>query len=364
MIVRPPLLDVVLGTVLTVVGVAEALFGLTGSREPWYAVVTVPLVTLPVLIRRIRPGLSLMLMSTGVLAQAAIGSGMPGGFSEGVALVLIVYAVGASLALRLSLWMLLLAVATQVLVVLLEGDARAGNFVYILTVVAVAWLAGRGVRLADERSSLIAERRATQERSRIAREVHDVVSHHVSGIVVQAAAERRDHPEGSSAAEVLGTIEQQGRETLQELRRLLGLLRVDEAGPPLAPQPGLADLPRLVDAARTSGVDVSLATTGTPVSPGDGVALAIYRLVQECLTNARKHSTDPHAQVTLHWAENHVSVDVLSTGRPTGTTAVPGSGYGLRSMAERVKAYGGTLTAAPTDRGFLVHATLPVGESA
>jgi signal transduction histidine kinase len=272
-----------------------------------------------------------------------------------------VYAAGSVLELRSSVVAAGTAALTQCTVIVLEGDARAGNFVYATTVVVVAWLAGRGVRLADERSRLLAERRAMQERARIARELHDVVSHHVSGIVVQAAAERRDHAEGSSAAEVLRTIEQQGRQTLQELRGLLGLLRMDDEGPPLTPQPGAADLPGLVESARSTGVEVSLESVGDPAPVGEGVGLAVYRLVQECLTNARKHNADPRAAVTVSWGPQEVAVDVLSSGTPTAGRPVPGSGYGLTAMAERVRAHGGTLTAAPTERGFLVQAILPVG---
>jgi signal transduction histidine kinase len=356
---RPPRLDVILAGLLTVLGVVEATWGLTGDREPWYVVLSVPVVTAPVAVRRLMPVTAVAVMSTGLALQSLLGSSLPGGFSEAVALVLVVYAVGAVLDLRRSVAVVLLIAAVQVAVIVIEGDARAGNFVYALTVVAVAWLAGRGVRLADERSRLLAERRAVQERSRIARELHDVVSHHVTAMVVQAGAERRDHPDGSGTAQVLETIEQQGRETLRELRRLLGLLRMDGDGPPLAPQPGLGDLAALLDAARSSGLDVSLTTTGDPVSTGDGVGLAVYRVVQECLTNVRKHAAAPRAEVRLRWQPGTLSVDVLSPG-PRQGRILPGSGLGLTAMAERVQAYGGTLTTGITDQGFRVQASLPL----
>ena len=357
--VRPPRLDVVLGGLLTALGVVEAAWGLTGEREPWYVVLSVPVVTAPVAVRRVLPVTAVAVMSVGLLLQSLLGSSLPGGFSEAVALVLVAYAVGAVLDLRRSAAVAVIIAAVQVMVIVVEGDARAGNFVYALTVVAVAWLAGRGVRLADERSRLLADHRAAQERSRIARELHDVVSHHVTAMVVQASAERRDHPDGSGTAQVLETIEQQGRETLRELRRLLGLLRMDEDGPPLAPQPGLGDLSGLLDAARSSGLEVSLTTTGDPVSTGDGVGLAVYRVVQECLTNVRKHAASPRAEVRLHWAPDTVAVDVLSPGARQGRT-LPGSGLGLEAMAERVQAYGGTLTTGPTEQGFRVRASLPL----
>ena len=193
----------------------------------------------------------------------------------------------------------------------------------------------------------------------MARELHDVVTHALSAIVIQASAERRGLAPGTPTAGVLHTIEDQGRETLRELRRLLGVLTLDApADAPLAPQPGLDDLPRLVESARHHGLDVTLTSAGTPGQLGPGAELALYRVVQEALTNAGKHAGGRHAEVSLTWRDDEIAVEVLSHGRRG--RRLPGSGFGLRSMAERVQAYGGVLNTRPTSEGFRVMALLPL----
>jgi len=225
----------------------------------------------------------------------------------------------------------------------------------------VAWLAGRGVRLAEERSALLAERRTGQERGRIARELHDVVAHNVSAIVIQAAAERRDFPADSSAARVLADIERHGRDTLGELRRLLGVLRAESEDVPLAPQPGLADLPDLIDSVRARGVEAHLEVEGVPAGVGDGLGLAAYRVVQESLTNADKHARGSRAAVRLAWAPDALRLTIRTDGGPHDPVpAAPGAGYGLRSMADRVRAYGGEFKAGPDVDGFEVRASFPL----
>lgn len=354
-------LDLVTGVLLAVLGTAEAAWGLTGPAEAWYVVATVPLATLPVVVRRAAPSVALALVLVTLTLQAAVGAQAPGGLAEGIALVLVVYSTASNSSLRTALVYLAVALVGQAVVIVVSGEARPGNFVYAATVVVAAWLAGRGTRIATERSELLAERRVAQERARIARELHDVVSHHVSAIVVQAAAEGRALPPGSDTARLLGDVERRGRETLNELRRLLGVLRLDdEGGAPLAPQPGLADLPRLVDAMADQGLDVTWSSSGDAVPVGEGLELAIYRVVQESLTNAGRHAGEPRADVALRWRPEHVEVEVLTLGEAAHPRHVPGSGFGLRAMADRIQAYGGELTARRTTEGFRVHALFPV----
>jgi signal transduction histidine kinase len=292
-----------------------------------------------------------------VVAQTLLGSDLPGGFAEGVALVLVVFSAGREGWPRGAL-LLGAVLAGLVLVIALGEDPHLANFVYMATVVVAGWSAGLALRMAEERSELLAERRAQQERARIAGELHDVVSHNVSAIVVQAGAERRDQPVDSEVARALGVIEEHGRQTLTELRRLLGVLHVvDEA--PLAPQPGIADIATLVHASAATGLDVRLASEGEPRPVGQGVSLAVYRVVQEALTNVRKHSGAHEATVTLRWAPTEVQVEVLDHGHPR-RRLMPGSGFGLRAMAERVTTYGGTVRAGAVPNGFRVLATLPL----
>lgn len=357
------ILDVLTAVALTILGVVEAAAGLTGDPAPWHAVASVPLVTLPVAVRSVFPLQGQAVMLSGLLLQALIGSDLGGGFAEGVALVLVLYSAGAQLRLPVSVGCLLVAETAVGLVIALGDEPRAGNFVFGCTVVLVAWLAGRGVHLAEQRSHLMSEHRALQERSRIAGELHDVVSHHVTAMVIQAGARRREIGADTEEARVLDDIERRGRTTLTELRRLLGLLRVDDSGTvPLAPQPGLADLPDLVSASREAGLRVALATRGTVAQLGEGLELTVFRIVQEALTNAGKHSRDARVDVRLTCEPNRIDVEVVSFGT-SGHHPLPGSGYGLRAMSDRVQAYGGRLTAAPTDRGFRVHAEIPVGRA-
>src|SRR6478735_6825232 len=160
--------DVVLALVLTVSGLAEAVLGLTGSPEPWYVVVTVPLATLPVIARRTRTVPAVGVFASALLLQALLGSDLPGGLTEAAVLVLMVYAVGAHTASPTT-YVLLVAMLLVLAVVIAVGpDPHPANFVYMALVVAASWVAGVVVRMTEERSGLLAERRAMQERARIA----------------------------------------------------------------------------------------------------------------------------------------------------------------------------------------------------
>lgn len=357
--------DLVLAAGVAVLGFADARLGLTVDREPTLLAATAVLPAAPLAVRRVRPVQALAAVLAAQLLQAAVGSTLPGGLAGLLATGLAVYAAGSGTGLRPALLSLAGAVVGLSAVVALSGDSRWGNYVYAACVAAAAWLAGRAVRLTGERSELLAERRAMQERTRIAGELHDVVSHHVSAIVVRAAAERRGLGSDEQQGRVLAQIEAEGRETLHELRRLLGVLRTDNpSSVPTSPQPGLAELPALVASSRTRGVASTLAVEGAPQRVGEGLALVVYRVVQECLTNAGKHLAAAHAHVSLRWTPDHLAVEVLSTGRPsTNPASATGGGFGLRGMAERVRAYGGALDAEPTDQGFRVHARFPLGES-
>src|SRR6478735_7135717 len=286
---RHPRIDVALALVLTATGVAEAVLGLTGSPEPWYVVITVPLTTLPLVVRRTRTVAAVGVFASALLLQALLGSDLPGGLTEAAVLVLMVYAVGAHTGSPTTYGLLVSMVLVLAVVIAVGPDPHPANFVYMALVVAASWVAGAVVRMTEERSGLLAERRALQERARIAGELHDVVSHNVSAMVIQAAAERRDQAAESPAAHTLADIERHGRQTLTELRRLLGVLRVDD-GAPLSPQPGIGDLERLVEASNVGDVRVGLRIEGDPQPVGAGVSLAVYRVVQESITNARKHS--------------------------------------------------------------------------
>ena len=357
--------DVVLAGGVAALGLADARFGFTVDRESTLLAATALLPAAPLAIRRVRPVLALAAVLLAQLVQAALGSTQPGGLAGLIAVGVVVYTAGATTELRTALLSLAGAVVGLWAVVAVSGDSRWGNYVYAACVAVAAWLAGRAVHLTGERSALLAERKAMQERARIARELHDVVSHHVSAIVVRAAAERRALGQDEPHAQTLGQIEAEGRETLHELRRLLGVLRTDDPSTvPTSPQPGLAELPALVASSLSRGVPATLSVAGPQQRVGEGLALVVYRVVQESLTNAAKHLVAAQAQVTLRWTANHLAVEILSTGRPSTTPAsATGGGFGLRGMAERVRAYGGALDAEPTQHGFRVHARFPLGGS-
>ena len=218
----------------------------------------------------------------------------------------------------------------------------------------------RRARLVERERELAAREAIVEERARIARELHDAIAHNVSMMVVQAGAERRVLDTGNEPTrEVLETIERIGRGALTEMRRLVGMLRSDTADE-LAPQPGLADLPRLVTQVRAAGLPVELHVDGERREVPVGIELSAYRIVQEALTNALKHAGDARASVHVRYTSDSLELEIADDG--TGTSAhVPSGGHGLVGMRERVALYGGRLDAGQRPSGgFAVRVLLPI----
>src|SRR4051794_16146704 len=217
-------------------------------------------------------------------------------------------------------------------------------------------LASRTVELQREREEN-ARRAVLEERVRIARELHDVVAHHVSVTGVQASAGRRvldRRPD--QAEELLGSIEASSREAVTELHRLLGFLRRDDGASELAPQPRLGELRDLVSG---SGLKIDLVVAGEPRELPATLELSAYRVIQEALTNARKHSGGTAATVRVDYRPAELEIDVRDDG--TAPARTPVGGHGLLGMRERVGLHGGHLRAGPRpDGGFEVHATFPL----
>jgi signal transduction histidine kinase len=208
-----------------------------------------------------------------------------------------------------------------------------------------------------------ARRAVVDERVRIARELHDVVAHHMSVISVQAGLARYvldDDPHTARAA--LGTVLETSGEALEEMRRLVSVLRPDDAGldpESYAPTPGLGQLQELVERIRLAGLPVEVVVTGQPRGLPPGADLCAYRVIQESLTNVLKHATPASATLTLHHGGDRLTVRVRDDGRSIPVPGEPG-GHGLLGMRERAHLYGGTLTAGPlAERGFEVVLTLP-----
>ncbi|WP_242614151.1 sensor histidine kinase [Actinomadura roseirufa] len=246
------------------------------------------------------------------------------------------------------------------------------------------WVLGRNLRLRraylaelEDRAARLERARGTdaraariEERSRIARELHDVVAHHVSVMTVQAGAARRIiDRDGDSAREAMSTIEEVGRTALSEMRRIVGVLRTDrdadQAGRELAPQPGLGDLGELLDHVRETGLSVQLWIEGEARTPSPGVDVAAFRLIQEALTNTLKHAgSQARAWVRLYYTERDLTVEIEDDGRGTATIMADNGdhpGHGLVGMYERVALYGGELRIGPrVGGGFGVRARFPL----
>jgi signal transduction histidine kinase len=258
------------------------------------------------------------------------------------------------------------AFALPTLVARALGVGPSGGVEFVVIALVVMLLVRQGIRGRDRRAEmaerereLVAREAVVEERARIARELHDVIAHNVSMMVVQAGAERRvlDGANGSTR-EVLQTIEQIGRSALTEMRRLVGMLRSDGEDP-LAPQPGLDDVATLVGQVREAGLPVELTVEGERRDLPAGIELSAYRIVQEALTNALKHAGGAHAQVSIRYGADSLELEILDDGR--GGAAASNGGHGLVGMRERVALYGGRFDASRRPGGgFAVRAKLPI----
>ena len=246
----------------------------------------------------------------------------------------------------------------------ISGIHPADDVSFAMAFPVVAWALGEA-RRHRRRAIVEASRRAVgEEQARIARELHDVIAHSVSVIVVQAAAADdvfSERPDQARAA--LRSIEATGREALVELRRLLVAVQPDEDGEPAQPQPGLDRLVELAEPLRAAGLEVAVRHEGTEANgplPA-GVDLSAYRIVQEALTNTLRHAGASRAEITVRAADGMLELDVLDDGRGAVGRGSGGAGRGIAGMRERAAMLGGTLDAGPLpDGGFRVHARLPL----
>jgi signal transduction histidine kinase len=236
--------------------------------------------------------------------------------------------------------------------------------VFTMVVSVSVWALAEAAR--SRRAAIEDETRRAlaDERARISRELHDVIAHSVSAIVIQAGAasdvfDRR--PDQARAA--LGAIEAAGRDALGELRRLLGGVRLhDDDASPAPPAAGLARVDELAAPLRAAGVKVAVAREGEPGPLPAGVDLGAYRIVQEALTNTLRHANATTAEVTLRYSTDAIEIEVVDDGRGAPGRSGDGPGYGLIGMRERANLLGGTLEAGPTAHGgYRVHARLPMG---
>jgi signal transduction histidine kinase len=397
--VKRPVLDTALDAGFAVVGfgltavatwTSTSLTGTPLAGPPWLLAVLPLLIGGPLLLRRRAPLLMWIIVWVGISLQA-LATHLP---PKGPELVFVLCAGSYALAAHDTLGRAIagLAVAVPGLTIfttathqsalgmmnprtLLGGQVQGGTG-YLAGEILVFWLAGVFVRGRRQAAALAArnaalqrqaEQAVTAERARIARELHDIVAHHLSVVVLQAAGARAS---GRASDRTLEKIEHSGRQALTEMRRLLGMLREPDEEPELNPQPGLGEVPALAESVRAAGLLVRLVIDGDEAALPAAVDVSAYRIVQEALTNVLKHAGCAHAEVRVCYVEDAVTIEVTDDGPgldaadPVWAEATQG-GRGLTGMRERVALFGGDLRAGPRpDGGFTVRARLPAGDGA
>jgi signal transduction histidine kinase len=328
--------------------------------------------TLPLTFRRRAPLAVVLGFAAVALAQEALGGGLYSGQPPLIAAIVAggvaFYSVSAHAPERPAAIGLVAGIALLWATVLVTHHADVQSFLFSAGLVAVApWLAGRATRARSLRLAALEREReerartaASEERTRIARELHDVVAHGVVLMVLQAQGARRIlERDPERAREALDAIEETGQTALTEIRASLGLLREQDAAAELRPQPRLGDLGELVAEMRDAGLDVDVTVRGDERELAVGVDRAAYRVIQEALTNTIRHAGPVPAHVTVSYRAEDLLLEVVDEGPPWPGEA--DGGHGLLGMRERVRLHGGELEARPGARGgFVVRARLPL----
>jgi signal transduction histidine kinase len=377
---RPPFFwDVGLAAVATVFAQATGQF----SGDDNWARIPALFLSVPLAWRRQRPLLVFFIVLAAVFPAGYLD---PAGSVAGAAIAS--YSVALYSRYRWVSLGAILIEAVLILAVFGGGLPPLPDFTAPFVILVPAWLIGNALRIRQLRADLFETRArqleqqqeqarqaaVLQERGRIARELHDVVAHSVSMMVVQAGAARevlKQAPDAPvEATQSLLSVEASGREALTELRHMLGALSTNgssrseeqpaEADAGIAPQPGLQQLEPLVQRVRDTGLPVSVEIDGEERPLPSGVDIAAYRIVQEALTNAMRYAGSAPTEVTLHYREDELKIEVLDDG--PGVGRIDGApGHGLTGMRERVAIFGGKLEAGPRlERGYAVRAWLPL----
>jgi signal transduction histidine kinase len=368
---RPPRSDLLLVGVLLVWSVLDGLLG-DGPGTRWERVAFAVVTTVPLVVRRRAPLAVAVILAAAMAGWAAAATVSESGTNPFPSLLValfsialyeprIVPAVVGGLALVGSMFYALESAY--------NGGLGASNAAIFVFFTVGAWAAGRLIfhraaeaQLAYADTELLARAAVAEERARIARELHDVVAHSISIVAVQAgAAEALLDRDPERARTHLQSVRRTAREAMVEMRRVLDVLREDDA--PHAPLPGLSRLDDLVTEARAAGVEVDVVEEGERPRLSAGLDLVAFRIVQEALTNVRKHAGGARASVRLSYARRGLEIDVRDDGdgSPAGPRA---GGHGLIGMRERVAIFGGTLETGREDEGgFRVHAVLPLEEA-
>jgi signal transduction histidine kinase len=377
--VVPPAWDVCLAGALALLGLIEIIRSDVSTPTPLLALCVVA-VTAPVAWRRRLP---LSATAVAVAASWVTPNSLDVPMFEFGALMVLCYSLGAYAVVwrailgLASIWSMF-AVGWLLDEVRHTGSHRPQDLVWVSVVFGGSWGLGllgqrRRIRasLAEARADRLeverdeqARRAVAEERSRIARELHDAVAHSVSVMVVQAGAaqELLDIDTGRVRSS-LTAIQETGSQAVVELRRLLGILRTDDDEVLMHPQPGLGTLDSLIEQANTAGLSVTARIEGSPHAISAGVDLCAYRVVQEALTNAIKHAPGARAEISLSYGRDTLDIAIRDNGTdamPGAGRSRPGTGHGLIGMRERVTLYGGTLQVGPSGSGYRVCARLPL----
>jgi signal transduction histidine kinase len=292
-----------------------------------------------------------------------------------VAMVLLFYGAGAFLDGKRA-WIGLAITIGLGTAIALQGSNLTGTIVPFVLFVVLPWNVGHARKLSVARAHVarqLAERTdaerelrvrgaALNERARLAREIHDVIAHSVSVMVIQAAGARTVMDREPGRADTsLRSVERAGREALAEMRRLLGVLASGEELRALAPQPGLEDLPELISSTCAAGLRTSIRVEGDPIAVSPGLSLCAYRVVQEALTNALKHSGPTRAVVDVRWRPDVLELRVTDAGGGGCERALGSSELGIVGMRERAALHGGSVETGPVPGGgFVVRARIPL----
>jgi signal transduction histidine kinase len=360
-------------------GAVEVVLKHDALREPrttdWIVLPAVVLVVLPLLGRRRFPfaaPASLWLLAAALsFLDGRVVVYVASVYIAGLAASLLLGNLRDAFQARLGL---AIAVASALIIVYNDPRHTAGEFVFIPVLFAIAWLPGFALREraaraeeAEERA-LHAEREresaariaVAEERARIARELHDIVAHSMSVMVLQVGAVRHKLPQTlEEDRDALRDVEHTGRTALTEMRRLLGAMRHDGEDLELAPQPGLGSLDSLAEEVGRAGLPVRLHVDGERFPLPRAIDLSAYRIAQEGLTNSLKHAHASHADVTISYAPDELQIEVRDDG--TGASTSDGLGHGLLGIRERVKIYGGEMTAGTAaEGGFVLRTRLPI----
>lgn len=371
-------------TAVLVVGAFLSHLAVDTSADTWqnfrekdaFSYVLAALTPVPLYWRRSRP----LRSAYGVLAGVILleGIGYPDA-ALSVTPLFGIYSVGAHLPRRQSLRMFVLFMATLLGVFALHhlrdmNDFGLGSAIANVVIFVTAWLIGDNLRnrralaielrdraeRAEAQRDAEAQRAVAEERARIARELHDIVAHSMSVMVVQASGARRAmHRDPAATEQALAAIEATGRSALDQMRTILGVLRTEGGVTDYLPQPNLDDFEAILKNCRDSGLPVSFNVTGSARPLAAGLELSAYRIIQESLTNAMRHAGPARAEVLLEYGASSLTVRVSDDGR--GAAAATGrGGHGIIGMRERAEAFGGSLHSGPrAGGGYEVIAVLP-----